>query len=178
MKFTASAVLFSLAALTLAADLPACATSCFEKAIASSGCTAEDRTCQCTTGKAAITASATPCVATSCSASDLQAVLAYTDALCKEATESSSSAPASSASSAVSSASAAASSAVSAASSAASKASSAVSKASSVAASASSAAASGASSASSSVATANAAAGLKGMDVAALAALAAGVFAL
>ena len=50
--------------------LAALQIACFATAVQSSGCSATDTVCQCTTGKDKITNSVTPCIEKSCSADD------------------------------------------------------------------------------------------------------------
>ncbi|OCK86343.1 hypothetical protein K432DRAFT_376849 [Lepidopterella palustris CBS 459.81] len=96
MKFTTTTLLVFFAAaavnVVLAQDttgIPDCAIPCFQTAIASSGCSVTDTVCQCTTGLAAITASATPCVLKSCQPSDIAKVQTASAAICAKAVGSS-----------------------------------------------------------------------------------------
>jgi len=94
MKFT-SAVVLSLASYALAvsvADLPSCALNCFTIAVSTSTCGLTDTVCQCTTGKTAITNSATPCVAKACSAADQSKTLQVSNEICAAAVSGSASA--------------------------------------------------------------------------------------
>ena len=57
--------------------LTALQLTCFAAAVQASGCSASDTVCQCTTGKDKITASVTPCIEKSCSASDAASTCSF-----------------------------------------------------------------------------------------------------
>ena len=57
--------------------LTALQLACFASAVQSSGCSASDTVCQCTTGKDKITASVTPCIEKSCSADDAASTCSF-----------------------------------------------------------------------------------------------------
>ncbi|KAI8936770.1 hypothetical protein NX059_006016 [Plenodomus lindquistii] len=172
MRFQATIVAFAASlALTGAQDLsavPQCALPCLLQAIPSSGCSATDITCQCTTGQAALTESLLGCVPNACSAEDQARLTPALLAVCQSAGISVS-APASAAASAVSSAVQSAQSGLSSAiASVASSASAAASSAASAASSAASGMASATGSAPPQVSTAAAAANFAGLGAVAM----------
>jgi len=65
--------------------LPVCSLTCFETGASQTGCQLNDYVCQCTTGKAALTASVTPCVQKNCDADDQQRAAAAAISICSEA---------------------------------------------------------------------------------------------
>ncbi|TID24966.1 hypothetical protein E6O75_ATG04171 [Venturia nashicola] len=94
MNFTSAALLLSLfssAAYAVSiADLPTCSVSCFATAIGSTSCALTDTACQCGDAKAAITASVTPCIMTSCTdAADQAKTLTVANELCASVSSSS-----------------------------------------------------------------------------------------
>ncbi|ESZ98479.1 hypothetical protein SBOR_1141 [Sclerotinia borealis F-4128] len=77
MQFTYAAISALLASVAYSqsvasemAKLPSCALICLSTAISSAGCSFADHACQCGPAKDDITKSATPCIASSCSATD------------------------------------------------------------------------------------------------------------
>jgi len=100
MKFLILSILslapLSLAAATVsAADMPACAQTCFATAIPAANCGLTDYVCQCGSGKAAITASVTPCIMSTCNAQDQATAANVAGAICAQvASGGSSAAPA------------------------------------------------------------------------------------
>jgi hypothetical protein len=89
MKFLILSILslapLSLAAATVsAADMPACATTCFATAIPAAKCGLTDYVCQCGSGKAAITASVTPCIMSTCNAADQATAANVAGAICAQ----------------------------------------------------------------------------------------------
>eukprot|EP00994_Dinema_validum_P004383 NODE_2427_length_699_cov_42.961538_g1977_i0.p2 GENE.NODE_2427_length_699_cov_42.961538_g1977_i0~~NODE_2427_length_699_cov_42.961538_g1977_i0.p2 ORF type:complete len:172 (+),score=37.82 NODE_2427_length_699_cov_42.961538_g1977_i0:115-630(+) len=164
MRFQATIVAFAASlALTGAQDLsgvPQCALPCLIKAVPSSGCTATDVKCQCTTGQAKLAESLQGCIPSACSADDAAKLTPALLGICKAAGIEVS-APASAAASA-------ASSAGSAATSAAGSMTSAAGSAASHAASHTSAMASGASGAPPQVSTAAAPANMAGLGAVAM----------
>lgn len=68
---------------TSGSGLPSCATSCLSDGIQSSGCSASDIACICESQS--FIEQLTPCVESSCSASELETVIQYAVALCGSA---------------------------------------------------------------------------------------------
>jgi len=99
MKFLILSILslapLSLAAATVsAADMPACAQTCFATAIPAANCGLTDYVCQCGSGKASITASVTPCIMSGCNAADQATAANVAGAICAQVAGGGSSAPA------------------------------------------------------------------------------------
>ncbi|TKA37942.1 hypothetical protein B0A54_10544 [Friedmanniomyces endolithicus] len=84
--FLLSTLLTSALTALAQLNLPTCATSCFTSAISASSCSPTDYLCQCTTGQSAIQAAAIPCLCHStCTSSDLLAVIQDSNAVCSSA---------------------------------------------------------------------------------------------
>jgi len=90
MKFSTFAVFFSFSSVAFTASvdlssLPACSLTCFTTGAAAAGCNIDDVVCQCTTGKAALTNSVTPCIMKSCSPADQAQTASAAVAICAAA---------------------------------------------------------------------------------------------
>lgn len=66
-----ASVVYSQTIASQVAQIPSCALSCLTNAISGAGCGLTDYACQCGSAKNTITSAATPCVASSCSTSDI-----------------------------------------------------------------------------------------------------------